>query len=73
MVVELPICSVNTESRFEAVADSSSKMGVEDPLTSLSVIATRSSCYRYPGRRAFSSEIPDRRKRGAYRICQLSG
>jgi hypothetical protein len=27
MVVELPICSVNTESRFEAVADSSSKIG----------------------------------------------
>jgi hypothetical protein len=40
MVVELPICSVNTESRFEAVADSSSKVGVEDPLA---VIATRSS------------------------------
>ena len=27
MVVELPICSVNTESRFGAVADSSSKVG----------------------------------------------
>jgi hypothetical protein len=40
IVVELPICSVNTESRFEAVADSSSKVGVEDPLA---VIATRSS------------------------------
>jgi hypothetical protein len=43
MVVELPICSVNTESRLGAVADSSFKVGVEDPLASCSVIATRSS------------------------------
>ena len=32
MVVALPICSVNSESRFGAVADSSSEMGSRDPL-----------------------------------------
>jgi hypothetical protein len=36
MVVELPICSVNTESRFGAVAASSFTVGVEDPLESSS-------------------------------------
>ena len=49
MVVELPICSVNTESRFGAVADSSFKVGVEDPLAPCSVIATRSFPLPLPG------------------------
>ena len=52
MVVELPICSVNSESRFGAVAD---------PPPSLRP-AKRCDAffsYSYPGRRASSSEIPD--------------
>ena len=55
IVVELPICSVNTESRFGAVAASSFKVGIEDPLAPCSMIATRSSRYDYPGRHASSS------------------
>jgi hypothetical protein len=66
MVIELSICSVSTESRFGAVADSSSKVGsrarVRPAQWSRLVLPTD----YYPGRQPTSSQIPDARKRRVY-------